>query len=146
MINSRNIDDLLPQIANKARAHISCCAYKGVDLLITCTLRDDEAQHALYEIGRTKPGNIVTHADAGQSFHEFACAYDVVPIVHGKALWKDKDEHGILVPEWQIAVECGKAQGLEWAGDWVHMKEEAHFQFTGGLTLAQLRNGEVIKV
>jgi len=45
---------------------------------------------------------------------------------------------GTLVPEWQIVVDAGKECGLEWAGDWKSFKEEAHFQYTGGKTIAQL--------
>jgi peptidoglycan L-alanyl-D-glutamate endopeptidase CwlK len=144
MINSRKIDDLIPKVMGMAAQHIALCAARGVDLLITSTYRDYEAQHALYAIGRTAPGRIVTNADAGHSFHNFHCAYDVVPIVHGKPLWNVFMPDGTLVPEWNVVVQEGKACGLEWAGDWTSFKEEAHFQFTGGLTLAQLREGQVI--
>lgn len=144
MITSRKIDDLIPKVKELAAEHIAGCADKGVDLLITSTYRDFEAQHALYLIGREKPGHIVTNADEGHSFHNYRCAYDVVPIVAGKPLWKDKLPDGTLVPEWQIVVDVGKALGLEWAGDWKNFKEEAHFQYTGGKTLAQLREGQEI--
>lgn len=141
MINSRKIDDLLPAVRDRASMHIACCAQHGVELLITSTYRDVESQNALYELGRTKPGHIVTNAKGNQSFHQFRCAYDVVPLVHGKPLWKVFDANGILLPEWKIVVDCGKQAELEWAGDWISFKEEAHFQYTGGLTLAQLQNG-----
>lgn len=144
MINSRKIDDLIPIVRGMAAQHIALCADKGVDLLITSTYRDNEAQAALYAIGRTKPGHIVTNAEAGHSFHNYHCAYDVVPIVSGKPLWKDRMPDGTLVPEWQTVVGCGKQVGLEWAGDWKSFKEEAHFQYTGGKTLAQLQAGETI--
>ena len=84
---------------------------------------------------RTAPGKIVTNAKAGQSFHNFRCAVDVVPIVAGKPRWDVKDE------VWQKIGALGKAQGLEWAGDWKRFREYPHFQYTGGLTLAQLQAG-----
>lgn len=142
MIASHKLYELLPEVREKAEKHIACCEKKGVDLFITSTFRDYEAQHALYLRGRELPGPIVTNADAGHSFHNFRCAYDVVPVVAGKPFWTSRDASGILTPEWQIIVDCGKEAGLEWAGEWKTFKEEAHFQYTGGLTLAQLREGK----
>jgi len=144
MFASRKLGDLLSQVRSRAARHIACCARKGIELLITSTYRDYEAQHELYEKGRTLPGPIVTNADEGHSFHNFRCAYDVVPIVNGKPFWTARSSDGILTPEWQIVVDCGKEAELEWAGDWKTFKEEAHFQYTGGLTLAQLQEGVVI--
>src|SRR6266850_4737427 len=108
MISSRKIDDLLPQVRDRAAMHIACCDRKRVDMMITSTYRDFEAQHALFLKGRTLSGPVVTNADAGHSFHNFRCAYDVVPIVNGKPFWTSRDPSGILTPEWQIIVECGK--------------------------------------
>ena len=138
MINSRNLDDLLPQVASRVRAFIKAADEAGIDLLVTRTYRDNESQNALYAQGRTAPGKIVTNAKAGQSFHNFRCAVDVVPIVSGKPRWDVKDE------VWQKIGALGKAQGLEWAGDWKRFKEYPHFQYTGGLTLAQLQTGAKI--
>jgi peptidoglycan L-alanyl-D-glutamate endopeptidase CwlK len=45
---------------------------------------------------------------------------------------------------WQQVGKLGKAAGLEWAGEWKRFKESPHFQYTGGLTLAQLRSGAKI--
>ena len=107
----------------------------GIDLLVTSTYRDGESQNALYAQGRTAPGKIVTNAKAGESFHNYRCAVDVVPLVAGKPRWDVKDE------VWQTIGKLGKEAGLEWAGDWVKFKETAHFQYTGGLSLAQLERG-----
>lgn len=135
MINSREIKDLLPVVAAKAAAFVAACRAAGIDVLITSTLRDGEAQNALYAQGRTKPGRIVTNAKAGQSWHNHACAFDFVPIVHGKAMWDDT----------RTFERCGaiaESLGLEWAGRWKRFRELAHCQYTGGLTLADLQNGK----
>ncbi|MES2787662.1 MAG: M15 family metallopeptidase [Pseudomonadota bacterium] len=134
MINSRNIDDLLPIVAAKARAFVTACKAQGIDVLITSTLRDGEAQAALYAQGRTKPGRIVTNAKAGQSWHNHACAFDFVPVVNGKAMWDD-------ARTFDRCGEIAESVGLEWAGRWTKFKEAAHCQYTGGLTLADLQNG-----
>lgn len=137
MKNSRDLADLLPVVAAKASAFIASCRAAGIDVLITSTLRDNEAQAALYAQGRTTPGKVVTNAKAGQSFHNWACAFDFVPIVNGKAQWDDT----------RTFERCGviaESVGLEWAGHWKSMKEMAHCQYTGGLTLADLQNGKKV--
>ena len=141
MINSRNISDLLPQVQKLANAFIEKCKAAGIDVLITSTYRDKESQAALFAQGRTTPGKIVTNARAGQSFHNYRVAFDVVPLRNGKAAWGTANEDAVL---WKkigaIGVECG----LEWAGNWRTFKEFPHFQFTGGLTLADFQAGKVL--
>ena len=137
MINSRNLDDLVPPAKQRAEAFIAAAKAKGIDLLVTSTYRDNESQDALYAQGRTTPGNVVTKAKAGQSWHNWRCALDVVPLVNGKAIWDDP-------ALWKQVGEIGKSCGLEWAGDWVMFKEYPHFQYTGGITLAQLQAGAKI--
>lgn len=138
MKNSRDIADLLPVVQVKARAFLAACKAEGIDVLITSTLRDAESQNALYAQGRTKPGKIVTNAKAGQSWHNHACAFDFVPIKNGKAMWND-------AATFTRCGEIAESVGLEWAGRWKKFKELAHVQYTGGLTLAQLQAGAVIK-
>lgn len=138
MINSRKIDDLLPVVQGKVLAFIKLCQENDIDILITSTYRDNESQDALYAQGRTAPGKKVTNAKAGQSWHNYRCAIDVVPIRNGKPVWDAKD------PIWQKVGELGEEAGLEWAGRWKTFKEMAHFQYTGGKTLAQLQLGEKI--
>ena len=137
MINSRNLDDLAPPVKQRAEAFIAAAKAKSIDLLVTSTYRDNESQNALYAQGRTTPGNVVTKAKAGQSWHNWRCALDVVPLVNGKAIWDDP-------ALWKQVGEIGKSCGLEWAGDWVTFKEFPHFQYTGGMTLAQLQQGAKI--
>ena len=138
MINSRSLDDLLPPVKERVEKFLNAAKTAEIDLLITSTYRDNASQNALYAQGRTTPGKIVTNAKAGQSWHNYRCAVDVVPIVAGKPRWDVKDE------VWQQVGALGKAAGLEWAGDWKKFKEYPHFQYTGGLTLAQLQSGAKI--
>ena len=138
MINSRSLDDLVPPARARVQSFLDAAKKQGIDLLVTSTYRDNASQDALYAQGRTMPGKIVTNAKAGQSWHNYRCAVDVVPIVAGKPRWDVKDE------VWQQVGALGKAAGLEWAGDWKKFKEYPHFQYTGGLTLAQLQSGAKI--
>lgn len=137
MINSRSLDDLLPEVKEKAQAFIAACLLEGIDVIVTSTYRDFESQTALYNQGRTTKGAIVTNAKAGESYHNFRCALDFAPVVNGKINWNDT----------KTFTRCGEiaeSVGLEWAGRWKSFKELAHVQFTAGLTLADLRAGKSI--
>jgi peptidoglycan L-alanyl-D-glutamate endopeptidase CwlK len=138
MINSRNLDDLLPEVKVKAEAFIAACHAAGIDIIVTSTYRDFESQTALFNQGRTTKGAIVTNAKAGQSYHNYRCALDFAPIVNGKINWNDT----------ALFTKCGhiaESVGLEWAGNWKSFKELAHVQYSGGLTLADLQAGKQIK-
>src|SRR5574343_602378 len=141
MINSRSLDELHPYVKQLAEELIAKCDEEDIDLLITSTYRDRESQAVLYAQGRTTPGNKVTNARPGQSFHNYRCAFDVVPLVHGKAVW---DTTGPSAQLWKSIGEAGKSVGLEWAGDWATFKEYPHFQYTGGLKLADFQAGKTL--
>lgn len=143
MINSRRLEDLCQPAKLRALAFLDAAQAAGIDLIITSTWRDFEAQTALYAQGRTAPGKIVTNARAGQSWHNFRCALDVVPMRYGKPVWDTTGKDGDL---WRTVGELGEAAGLEWAGRWTgKLREMAHFQYTGGLTLADLQSGKTLK-
>ncbi len=138
MINSRSLDELHPYVKTLAEAFIQGCAEAGIEILITSTYRDAESQDALYAQGRSKPGQIVTNAKAGQSYHNYRCAFDFVPLVNGKCQWND----------WALWGRCGgiaEHVGLAWAGHWTgSLKETAHCQYTGGLKIADFQAGKEI--
>jgi len=138
MINSRNLDDLLPNVKTRVENFIKACQVAGIDILVTSTYRDNASQDALYAQGRTTEGKIVTNARGGDSFHNHRCAVDIVPLVNGKPDWDGSH------PVWAEVGRIGQENGLEWAGVWKTFKELAHFQYTGGLTIAQLKEGNAI--
>lgn len=138
MINSRNLDDLTPDTRSKAQAFSAACHNAGIDLLFTSTYRDHESQAALYAQGRTTGGKIVTNAKPGQSWHNWRCAMDVVPLRNGKPVWGTSGEDGKL---WEQVGKLGESVGLEWAGRWKSFRELAHFQNAQGYTIAQLQAG-----
>lgn len=139
MLNSRKIEDLNPVVAEMARRFEAECKAEGIDFIFTSTYRDNESQSALYAQGRTTPGKIVTNAKAGQSFHNFRVAFDVVPLRNGKPVWGTTGEDLKL---WQRMGAIGKRCGLEWAGEWRTFREFPHFQFTNGRTLAEFQAGK----
>ncbi len=138
MIASRKVEDLNPIVQHMCAAHVTACIQAGIELLITCTYRDNEEQDHLYAIGRTLPGKKVTNARGGQSFHNYRLAYDVVPMRFGKPVWGTTGEDGKL---WAKVGELGQQCGLEWAGNWKTFKEYPHFQFRDGHPLSYFQAG-----
>ena len=133
---SRSLLALESFTSRKAQDFIERSRGAGIELLVTCTYRDDSEQAALYAQGRTVPGRIVTNARPGQSLHNLmhagmpaSRALDVVPMVGGKPVWRTK---GADLALWMRVGEIGESCGLEWAGRWRGaLREFPHFQFKG---------------
>lgn len=123
---SRSIDDLSPACRGLAVNMLARSRDAGLDVLVVCTLRDAVEQEALYALGRTVPGKIVTWARPWESKHQTGDAFDVVPMVGGKPLWSTS---GNAMQIWQQVGALGVAAGLEWAGNWpARVREFGHFQ------------------
>ncbi len=137
-MSSRSLLDLVPPVRDRANKFLADCHTAGIDVLIYCTYRSPAEQDELYKIGRTLPGKIITNARGGQSWHNFRAAFDFVPMINGKPQWGSKS----------LYTRCGaiaESLDLEWAGRWTgSMKETAHCQYRGGLTLAQAAAGKTI--
>lgn len=142
MINSRKIEDLHPKVAAMCREFLERCDAADIDVLITSTYRDNESQAALFAQGRTKPGTRVTNARPGHSYHNWRVAFDVVPMRNGKPVWGTSGQDAKL---WEQVGRIGEEVGLEWAGRWQSFKEFPHFQYTGGMMLADFQAGKTIK-
>jgi peptidoglycan LD-endopeptidase CwlK len=136
MISSRKIEDLHPQVAAMCKEFLARCKAANIDVLVTCTYRDNEAQAALFEQGRTKPGARVTNARPGQSYHNWRLAFDVVPVRNGKLVWGTSGADGAL---WEQVGQIGESVGLEWAGRWTAFKELPHFQCKGLMELSDFQ-------
>ncbi len=136
MINSRLITDLDPAARTICQAHMDGCAKTGIDIILTATWRDIEQQDALYRIGRD-PGDIrkrVTNAKGGQSWHQYRCAWDVVPIIGGKCVWND-------TTLWDKVIAIGESVGAEAGAKWKSFPDQPHFQHKPrGLDLAAAMN------
>jgi len=135
---SRSIDDLVGPARRRAEEFLERCAARGLDILIYCTYRSPAEQDVLYAQGRTSPGKIVTNARGGDSFHNHRCAFDFVPLLNGKPEWNNAERYA-------QAGHIAESVGLEWSGRWKgKLRETAHCQYTGGLTLADLKAGKEV--
>lgn len=146
---SRRLLDLHPELQPLARSFLTSCGKRlttfNVEIIVTCTYRSNAEQAELYAIGRTKPGKVVTKAQPGESAHNVtlpdgtpaSCAFDIVPLRHGKPIWGtegngiDDDPSDDVTDDlelWQNLGKIGRDCGLEWAGDWKSFREFPHFQ------------------
>lgn len=116
MLSSRNIDLLRPDVAANCRKLIALAAEQGYPVLVTCTVRDDEAQLAAYNAGRSKSKVPTFHSV------EAGLAFDVCKNVKGEE-YSDKGF-------WSAVSSIGKAMGFTWGGDW-KMVDMPHFQWDG---------------
>lgn len=142
-ISEDRINTLHPLFRDKVRAFINAVEKElGVFLRVVEGARSFERSDALYNQPRDgkdndgdgqidEPDEKVTDAKGGSSFHNFALAIDVVPIVGGKADFK--------TPHWAKIAAIGKRFGMRWGGDFKKINDKPHFEYSFGKTLAQLQ-------
>lgn len=136
--SSTSLNALNLYVASLARRFLALCQTSGLDVTITSTFRSWDDQDALYTQGRTRPGYIVTDAMGGDSYHNWALAFDAAPVVNGKIAWEDTEK-------FEQMGGLGQQVGLEWGGNWttfyVPLLDMPHFQYTYGLNTEELLNG-----
>ncbi|MGH7833206.1 MAG: M15 family metallopeptidase [Candidatus Binatia bacterium] len=107
-------------------------ATAGIVVKIISGTRTYQEQSELFAQGRTKPGNIVTKARAGQSNHNFGMAWDV-GLFSGNEYLSES-------PLYDVVGGIGKQLGLEWGGDWASFPDRPHFQLKTEIALGEVRN------
>lgn len=70
-------------------------------------LRTIAEQDAIYAQGRTKPGQIVTKAKGGQSYHNYGLAIDIVPFKDPRTLDWDFNFHQLKTFAEKHGLQCG---------------------------------------
>lgn len=92
-------------------------------------VRTAAEQFSLYQIGRTKPGRIVTNADGYhiKSNHQikddgFGHAVDCHFVIDGKAVWEVPDTW------WKAYGSLAQAVGLTWGGNWKSFPDRPHVE------------------
>lgn len=90
------------------------------------TYRTFGESEKLYAKGRTEPGEIVSNAKAGQSYHNYGLALDFHLIIDGKDSWE-------VDHNWSVIVNCFKAHGFTWGGDFAgSFKDYPHLEMRFG--------------
>lgn len=129
------IEKLHPSIRPRAIAFLADAWDAGVELVVTSGYRTFAEQDALYKKGRTEPGKIVTNAKAGESWHNYGLAFDVAFVKADGTIWWPNGS------EWADLAQIGKANGLEWGGDYKTIYDPPHFAYHPGLTIEQAKQG-----
>lgn len=143
-ISVQRIEKLHPSVRAIFKAFIEDCEALDANttLRITQGLRTFAEQEALYNQGRNgNAGKIVTNAKAGQSFHNYGLAIDLVEL----------DDNKNEMADWHFDMATLKPiadkYGIVWGGDFRSIKDKPHFEYTFGHTwqqLLQLKNSGAI--
>lgn len=96
-------------------------------------------QNALYAKGRTAPGPKVTNAKGGYSNHNFAVAGDFGVFKGGVYLDSSNPSLASKIHKAVAAWVKKNLPEIAWGGDWTSFRDEPHYEFKTGLTLAQMR-------
>ena len=129
------IETLHPKLRNIALAAYNEAVAStpvGVHPIITQGYRTFDESNALYAKGRTAPGEIVTNAPAGKSYHNYGCALDFALVINGNTSW-DQTNHNC-----NTVFNVFKNHGFEWGGDWNSFKDYPHFEMRFGLSWQQM--------
>lgn len=120
---------LHPFFRDRVTDLIRICKLKGIELAVVETYRTHAKQFEYKSMGRK-----YTSSGAGRSKHQYGLAIDVVPIVDSAAVW---DNPGL----WRKIGVVGERLGLRWGGRWRKPYDPGHFEWTGGLSTAELVQG-----
>jgi len=98
-------------------------------------------QATLYAKGQITSGDKVKYADAGQSYHNYGLAVDIVLLLpKGKVsrdMTIDLDNDGMS--DWGEIVHVFKNYGWKWGGDWSSFKDYPDFEKSLGYSVKELR-------
>jgi len=133
-------------------------ARKEYKVKVVETLRTIDNQKARYAQGRQplqivnelrknvalgiiteKENRIVTFAAPGMSFHNYGLAFDCIFYdKNNKPIGGDRKD-----PLWEKVKKWAEEAGLEWGGNFKTIFDAGHFQYSGGLTIKQIFNGQM---
>lgn len=141
-ISSRDINELHPCVARGCRELIRRAAeLRLAPVGINQTYRDAEHQDWLFSQGRTRPGAIVTNARGGHSIHQYRLAFDFHRNISGKAFADRTVEERAF---WETVGRTWVEMGGVWGGNFTRFIDRPHCEYTGGLTLSDLRAGQTL--
>ncbi|WP_425423390.1 M15 family metallopeptidase [Shimazuella kribbensis] len=135
-----NLQKLHPEVQSAMEQWMRNVEKKGITIKIVEGFRSIEEQNELYAQGRTKPGQKVTNAKGGQSYHNYGLAIDFAILDKEQLSWdikKDGNENGVA--DWDEVVREAKKLGFSWGGDWKGFKDYPHLQMTFDQSIGELQ-------
>ena len=141
----RMLATLLPVAAISMRTLLRIAAGqllgKGLEVRAISGTRTWAEQDELYKIGRRgrKGEAIVTRAMGGDSHHNYGIALDL-GVFRGKT-YLDEAEPSTASRVYAELADVVRRRNMpvDWGGDWKSFRDEPHWEFRTGLTLAQMR-------
>ncbi|AXF55691.1 M15 family metallopeptidase [Salicibibacter kimchii] len=136
-----NGEDLHPYVKEKKETLIDRAENIGINVVITEGHRSHERQDDLYAQGRTESGNIVTNAEAGESYHNYGLAIDfAIENNDGELIWDiEYDGNGSGEADWLEVAAIGEELGFDWGGHW---NDYPHLQMDFGLSVEELQEAK----
>lgn len=134
---------LHPKVVEAVSATINEAKSRCMRVAVHSGLRSAAEQDRLYALGRSvvnpdgksvaKPmGDIITKAQAYESFHCLGLAVDLVfKDINGNWTWNKTPE------EWGELAAVGEIFGLSWGGHWTAWPDYPHFQMIGKVGTVQ---------
>ena len=157
---SRDIDKLHPIVADKCRRFLQRCEARGLHVIVTQTDRTRAEHRAFCAQGREPLDLVNTKREVAGlppitkvqnrritwvefSVHEFGFGFDVCIVKDGRAEWDTKaDINANGDPDYEEIGRIGELLGLVWGGRFKG-RDLVHFEWTGGLTIEDLKAGKV---
>ena len=125
-LTSKFINSLNPDVSQLARKFLDLAKANHLEVRILTAFRNWNEQDRLYTQGRTTPGDIITNARGGESYHNWGLAFDAAPF-----------KNGVISNEpsqYKKMGELGVQAGLKWVGNFKDIVDLPHFQYTHGLS------------
>lgn len=140
--NLKTLHPKFRQSAIQAWTEAQAAMPENVQIIVVKGLRTFAESDVIYAQGRTAPGEIVTKAKAGQSYHNYGLAFDFAMITDGK----DDETVG---PNWLKVVSIMESAGMTWGGNFPEgFHDNPHFENQYGYgwrdLLAKYSTGEFI--
>jgi peptidoglycan L-alanyl-D-glutamate endopeptidase CwlK len=144
-ITVSRIQQLHPVVAGEVMELYEKLLKKGIGIRIVQGFRTFAEQDALYAQGRTKPGNKVTNARSGQSYHNYGLAIDFCLLTDTNSDGKKEiswdttiDLNNDQLSDWMQVVDLFKKSGWKWGGDFKSIKDKPHLEKAFGLSFVTL--------
>lgn len=132
-VKDRDLSKLHPTLRATVNALLEGFATSELPFRVFEGFRAPERQEWLFAQGRTRPGGIVTKAQAWESHHQYGLAVDLVLFDNGAWSWDDRGANASL---WHRMRDAAKAAGLR-VLDW----EMPHAELA--VALSDLRAGKL---
>lgn len=141
IVTKQRIEKIHPKLRVELTTIVKELELRNVDIRIVQGLRTFKEQDDLYAQGRTTPGNKVTNAKGGESYHNYGLSVDFV-LLHkdGKISWDMKEDmDNDKKADWMEVVEVFTKYNWSWGGLW-KTPDNPHFEKTFGNNFRTLLN------